>query len=179
MLAPMVLEFQDDPTTYNIEDQFMFGRFLLVAPILTRENEERKVYLPWGKWYDFWSLEQHMGPAWIDYECQIDTMPIFIREGAILSMGPLMQFVDEKELKSIELIITSAESENSDYLIAMEDDQDISVSFEHDQDKLAIKISRDIKDVVVKVPAISGIKEIKVNERILSLKKDKESLVAS
>ncbi|MFX0103589.1 MAG: glycoside hydrolase family 31 protein, partial [Candidatus Hodarchaeota archaeon] len=179
MLAPMVLEFQHDRTTFNIEDQFMFGRFLLIAPILTRENEERQVYLPKGKWYDFWSLEQHKGPAWINCECQIDMMPIFIREGAILPMGPLMQFVDEKELKSIELIITSVESEKLDYIIAMDDDQDISVLIEHNQDILIIKISRDIEEIVVKVPAISGIKEIKVNERILSLKKNKESIIAS
>ena len=98
MLAPMVLEFQDDRTTFNIEDQFMFGRVLLIAPVMTREDDTRQVYLPRGNWYDFWSLKQHKGPAWIHYTCQIDKIPIFIRDGAILPMGPLMQFVDEKEV---------------------------------------------------------------------------------
>ncbi|NJK81599.1 MAG: glycoside hydrolase family 31 protein [Chloroflexaceae bacterium] len=62
MLRALVLEYQDDPTTYTIADQYMFGRSLLVAPILD-ERTTRRVYLPHGLWVDYWTKTVRPGGA--------------------------------------------------------------------------------------------------------------------
>lgn len=105
LLCPLVLEFPDDPNTYHIDHQFLFGRNLLVAPILTPEDR-RPVYLPEGGWYDFWSGELQHGPRWVDYPCPIERIPLFLREGTVLPLGPVMQHVEERDpLKELTLVV--------------------------------------------------------------------------
>lgn len=98
MIRHLVMEFPDDPNVYNIEDEYLFGRNLLAAPILT-EEDERRIYFPEGGWYDFWSGERFQGPRWVEYSCPIEKVPIFVREGTILPLGPVMQYVGERGLE--------------------------------------------------------------------------------
>lgn len=95
MLRALALEHQDDPTTYNIEDQYMFGRSILVAPILD-ETGQRKVYLPAGEWVNYWDKTILHGPCWIEVTAPLDVLPLYIRAGAIIPYGPLMEYVGEK-----------------------------------------------------------------------------------
>jgi len=104
MARALVLEFPDDPTTWNIGDQWMFGDSLLVAPIYT-PHPWRRVYLPAGEWTDWWTRKRYKGGAWYEIESGLDTLPLFVREGAIIPMGPVTNYVDEKPLEQIELLI--------------------------------------------------------------------------
>lgn len=94
LLRHLVIDFQNDPTVYHIEDQFMCGRYLLVAPLLT-QNNSRKVYLPEGLWYDFWDGQSIMGKRWITISAPLDKIPVFIRSGTILPLGPAVQHTTE------------------------------------------------------------------------------------
>ncbi len=94
LLRHLVIEFQTDPTVFNIEDQFLCGRNLLIAPILTK-NQTRTIYIPEGSWYDYWTGEKFIGPRWISKTCGIETIPIFIRAGSIIPFGPEVQCTDE------------------------------------------------------------------------------------
>jgi alpha-glucosidase/alpha-D-xyloside xylohydrolase len=74
----------------------LWGRDLLVAPVVEQGSTSRKVYLPRGDWYDFWTSERAHGGAEIQRAVDLETMPLYVRAGAILPLGPLRQYVGEK-----------------------------------------------------------------------------------
>jgi len=104
MTRALVIEFQDDPNVWNIGDEFLFGEFFLVAPIY-KANNTRIIYFPDGTWIDWWTRERIEGKQWLHIESDIDKLPLYVREGAVIPMGPLMQYIDEVETKEIELHI--------------------------------------------------------------------------
>ena len=81
MWRPLLYEFPDDPATYNLDDEFLFGPDLLVAPVLS-ESDERKVYLPAGEWVDVWTKEKHTGPKTFTVRPKLAEIPVFARHGA-------------------------------------------------------------------------------------------------
>ncbi len=96
LFRPLVLNYQDDSSTYNLDDQFMVGDDLLVAPILGPGITSRLVYLPRGTWYDYWTNRKYSGGTMIRVEAPLETVPMFVRGGAIIPKGPAMNFVGEK-----------------------------------------------------------------------------------
>ena len=93
---PLLLNYQSDPNTYNLDDQFMIGTDLLVAPIFAAGQTQRLVYLPRGTWYDFWSKKRYSGGTMIWVEAPLDVVPMFVRGGAIIPKWPSMNHVNEK-----------------------------------------------------------------------------------
>jgi alpha-D-xyloside xylohydrolase len=104
MARALVIEFQDDPTVWNLGDEFLFGDSLLVAPIADPSGR-RDVYLPAGGWVDWWTHERVEGPRWIRVEADLATLPLWIREGGIVPLGPVMNYVDEVPTREIALRI--------------------------------------------------------------------------
>jgi alpha-glucosidase len=99
LFRPLLLNYQDDESTYNLDDQFMIGNDLLVAPILKPDVSRRRVYLPRGIWYDYWTNKKFSGETTITVDAPLDTAPLFIRGGAIIPLGPEMSYVGEKPLE--------------------------------------------------------------------------------
>ncbi len=85
VLRAMPLSFQSDINTYDKDLQYLLGPWLLVAPIYTADGA-RHVYLPEGEWIDFWTLELHHGPKSLWVEAALDTLPLYIKSGAIIPM---------------------------------------------------------------------------------------------
>ena len=104
VVRPLVLEYQDDPNTENIDLEYLFGSSFLVAPILTRLNR-RRVYLPLGDWYDFWTKEKWSGSRWIEVDAPLATLPVWVKSGSIIPMGPAMDYVDQVPLNPLTLEI--------------------------------------------------------------------------
>jgi alpha-glucosidase len=94
-LRPLLLEFPDDPNTYGMEDQFMFGSDLLVAPVLREGTTEREVYLPKGEWFDFWTGQRYGGNTRLRLRVTLASIPIFVRAGAVLFSQPVVQHTGE------------------------------------------------------------------------------------
>jgi alpha-D-xyloside xylohydrolase len=84
----LLYEFPDDAATHAIDDQFMFGDDLLVAPILS-ECDARKVYLPAGEWVDAWTGQKHSGPTNLFYTAELSVIPVFMRNGRVLPVTAL------------------------------------------------------------------------------------------
>jgi alpha-glucosidase (family GH31 glycosyl hydrolase) len=105
MARALVVEYQDDPNTWRIADQHLLGDSLLVAPIYSEENR-RRVYLPAGTWTDWWNGARLAGGRWIDVEAGLETLPLYIREGGIIPLGPVMQYTDERPVDEITLRIS-------------------------------------------------------------------------
>ncbi len=68
---------------------------MLVAPVVERAATSRSTYLPQGRWYDFWNDEAIEGGREVSRPVDLATMPLFVRAGAILPLGPVKQYVDE------------------------------------------------------------------------------------
>ena len=122
MMRMLPFDFRDDPKTYEIHDQFMFGPSLLVSPVtypmyygvnstpLENVEKARSVYLPAGTgWYDFWTGQHYEGGQTIIADAPIQKLPLFVRAGSILPIGPEIQFVDQSTDEPIELRIYSGQ----------------------------------------------------------------------
>jgi alpha-glucosidase len=96
LFRPLMLNYQEDENTLGIDDEFMVGNDLLAAPILKPNVTARLVYLPAGVWYDYWTGARHEGKRMIRVEAPLETVPLFVRGGAILPLGPEMKYVGEK-----------------------------------------------------------------------------------
>ena len=96
LFRPLLLNYQGDENALTIDDEFMIGADLLVAPILKSGQTHRLVYLPKGLWYDYWTGASHPGGTMISVEAPLDTVPLFVRGGGILPLGPEMNHVGEK-----------------------------------------------------------------------------------
>jgi alpha-glucosidase/alpha-D-xyloside xylohydrolase len=90
------LHYPDDPKAVSRSDQFLWGRDILVAPVVEQGATSRKVYLPRGTWYDFWTNEPVEGNREITRAVDLETIPLYVRAGAILPLGPVKQYVEEK-----------------------------------------------------------------------------------
>ena len=83
ILRALVIEFQNDRTTWDISDEFLWGSDLLVAPIFT-ESDERDVYFPAGRWSDYFTHEEISGPCWRHFTCPEEHTLLFVLEGAVI-----------------------------------------------------------------------------------------------
>ncbi len=115
IVRSMFINYQDDDECYsdNAQYQFMIGDNLLVAPVLSEYENFRKLYLPEGKWLDWWTNKVFEGKKWIIVEAPIDRIPLFIREGAIIPMEPKQNYVGENN--NSELTLKIFPSQDSKY----------------------------------------------------------------
>src|SRR5438309_6009599 len=101
----LVMDFRSDARTASIADQFMFGPAFLVNPVTEPCANSRRVYLPKVKWYDFWTGTSVDGPRAVDVAAPIEKLPLFVRAGSILLMGPAQGRSTEKAEDPMELRI--------------------------------------------------------------------------
>jgi len=87
-MRALVMDFRDDPRVWNIGDQFLFGPSLLISPVTEPGATSRHLYLPKAKWYNFWTGEAQDGGRTSDAPAPLPEIPILVRAGTILPMGP-------------------------------------------------------------------------------------------
>lgn len=123
-LRPLFSDFAQDRNVWDMTDEFMFGRSILAAPVLDPQYTEEKVvrgevnavdwtatktaqkYLPKGvAWYDFWTGKRYTGGQTLNVKTPLNRVPMFVRAGSIVPMGPVMQYVGEKTWDNLELRI--------------------------------------------------------------------------
>ena len=103
ILKSLVLYDQEDVHTHYRTDEFVFGDKILVCPIIEPNAKGRRMYFPRGNWYNYWTNEVIKGgkEMWVDAD--IDSMPIFVKEGAIIPKYPIQQYVGEKTIDEVTL----------------------------------------------------------------------------
>ena len=104
-MRPLAMDFRTDVRAQNVGDQFMFGPALLVNPVTEPGATKRHMYLPRGKWFDFWTGKLLDGGAAMDAPANLERMPIYVRAGSIIAMGPQLLFASEKPADPIDLRI--------------------------------------------------------------------------
>lgn len=106
MMRGLVMDFNGDDKVLDIKDQWMFGSALMACPVGEYQKYSREVYLPKQKgWYDFYTGAYHTGGQTIVADAPYDKIPVFVPEGAILPIGPEMQWSDEKKPELIDLYV--------------------------------------------------------------------------
>jgi len=100
IMRPLVMDFPHDAKAQQEGLQFMFGREIMVAPVVTKAQRLRKIYLPEGMWYDFWTGKRLQGSQTISVKTPLDVIPLYVRAGAIIPTAPVAQSVDEQPLDS-------------------------------------------------------------------------------
>jgi alpha-D-xyloside xylohydrolase len=135
MMRALVMDFASDKQALNINDEYMFGQYILVCPVTkgmySKNMQEdfstiksRELYLPKGtEWFDFWTGEKIKGGQTVSKETPIDIMPLYVKAGSILPIGPKVQYAEEKKWDNLEIRIypgadgefTLYEDENDNY----------------------------------------------------------------
>ncbi len=96
MFRPLILNYQNDANVLDIDDEFMAGEDLLAAPVLKPGLDSRLVYLPAGDWIDYWTGRRISGGRMIHAPAPLETVPLYVRAGAIIPSGPDMRYVGEQ-----------------------------------------------------------------------------------
>lgn len=105
-MRPLFMDYPDDPNVYDIGNEYLWGRNILVSPITDPETNNWKVYLPAGNdWWDFNSNNRLEGGQSIDISVDIATIPLFVKAGSIIPIGPDVQYSDEKAWDNLDIII--------------------------------------------------------------------------
>jgi alpha-glucosidase (family GH31 glycosyl hydrolase) len=95
MMRALWLHYSDDPQAVARGDQYLWGRDILVSPVVEKSAGSRRLYLPRGSWFDLWTEAKVAGGREIDRAVDLATMPLHVRAGAILPLAPIKQYVDE------------------------------------------------------------------------------------
>lgn len=104
IMRPLVMDFPNDADALAISDEYMFGPAFLACPVTAPQAATRAVYLPSGtSWVDFWTGETLAGGRTITANAPINIMPLYVRAGSIVPLGPVMQYATEKPENPIEL----------------------------------------------------------------------------
>jgi alpha-glucosidase len=101
MMRPLFLAYQDEPHARSLEDEFLFGDAILVAPITTAGQTSRQAYLPPGRWYDFWDDTPTGGPQISRLDAPLHRLPLLVRAGSIVPAWPLMQHTGEQPVETL------------------------------------------------------------------------------
>jgi alpha-D-xyloside xylohydrolase len=124
----LVMDFPDDPKVRDIDDEYLFGPSFLVAPVTDYQARSRDVYLPAGSnWYDFYTGKPYQGGQTIKADAPLDRMPLFVRAGAIVPVGPAIQYTNEKPDAPITLFVYTG----ANGTFSMYKDQGTTYDYEH------------------------------------------------
>jgi len=106
IMRPLVMDFSSDKTVENISDQFMFGPSLIVSPVYSYGARSREIYLPAGNdWFDFYTGTHFEGGQKITVEAPYDRIPLFVKAGSVIPVGPDIQYSNEKPDAPITIIV--------------------------------------------------------------------------
>lgn len=122
VLRPLIMLEQENPENHCRENEFAFGDKLLVAPVCESGRQEQEVYLPAGRWYDYWTTQPYQGGALHTVKADLETLPLFVKAGAVIPEYPLMQYTDEFEPE--EMILNVYHKEGTEESLLYEDHHD-------------------------------------------------------
>ncbi len=201
------MDFPNDKNVLDINDEFMFGKSILVCPVTEamyskdgREDfsiiKSKELYLPKGSdWYDFWTGEKFTGGQILKKETPLDVMPLYVKSGTILPIGPKVQYATEKKWNNLEIRIyegadgefTLYEDEGDNYNYEKGLYSTIKFSWNDKEKKLTIGkregsfpgilANRTFRIVLVSTEKGKGMEELKSVDRVVTYRGLKEEIV--
>jgi alpha-glucosidase len=129
ILRPVVMQEQEEYNNHFRQDEFTYGDKILICPVLEPGQKSRIVYLPKGKWFNFWTNEVIEGGKEVEVSTPLETIPLFIKAGSVIPEYPVMQYVGEKEIEEVKLNIYYSDYEVNSFLF-----EDYGETFAYEQD---------------------------------------------
>ena len=152
MMRALAFDFRDDRQALSRTDEYMFGRAFLVAPVLEPGVAKRKVYLPGrGEWFDFWTGRRIAGGQTVDADAPIDRIPVFVRAGNIVPLGPVKPYADARSGEPIELRVYPG----GNGAFALYDDAGNGYGYEHGEYSL-VRLAWDDRSHTLSLAAREG-----------------------
>ncbi|AZO93223.1 DUF4968 domain-containing protein [Halocella sp. SP3-1] len=115
VIRPLFLQYQDDQNTYNLNDQYLVGENILMAPVVSQGEKNKKVYLPDDEWIDYWTGEEYNSKQFIIKNAPIDIVPMYIKKGSIIPNYKKQNFIGENQIDNIILDIYPGNGEYMHY----------------------------------------------------------------
>lgn len=116
MLKSLSFVDQTDPNTYRRENEFLFGDHILVSPVIRANAKSISTYLPKGQWLDYWTGKGYEGGKRYSIRVKMNSIPLFVRAGAVIPNYPVMQYVGEKPVTEIKLCVYLGSANSQCYL---------------------------------------------------------------
>ncbi|MDD6770301.1 glycoside hydrolase family 31 protein [Inconstantimicrobium porci] len=154
VMKPLILNYEADKETYEINDEFLFGDNILVSPVLEQGKDKKMVYLPNGdKWIDFWDNKEYDGGQYIIKDAPIDICPIFVKASSVIPSYEVQNYVGEKVIDTLKLnIYLSNDDNNFEYTHYVDDGKSFAYKYgEYSKYRIVVK-GRD--EVVIDVNKI-------------------------
>ena len=105
IMRALWLHYPQDKTAVARADEYLWGRDMLVAPVTDKGATSRSVYLPQGNWFDFWTEKSEQGGRELARDVDLETIPLYVRAGAIVPFGPLKQYTDQAVEEPLTLVV--------------------------------------------------------------------------
>ena len=105
MMRSLWLHYPDDPSAVARGDQFLWGKDMLVSPVVEKGVASRRLYLPRGEWHDYWTEERVAGGRELERAVDLATMPLHVRAGAIIPHAPVRQYVDQPSDEPLTVVV--------------------------------------------------------------------------
>jgi alpha-glucosidase len=115
VMRPLVLHYPKDANVRNLNNEYLVGESILVAPVLEQGVTKRMVYLPEGVWYDYWTGERIEGKQYILKDAPLDVCPMYIKAGSIIPTYDVVQYVGEKPYNKLTLLVTPGKASYSHF----------------------------------------------------------------
>lgn len=130
IMRAFVMDFRNDAKAREIDNQYMFGPSLLISPVTQYKARSRSVYLPQSAgWYDWWSGKMFTGKQTIEATAPYESMPIYVRAGALIPVGPDLQYAGEKPADPITLYVYAG----ADGSFTLYEDEGVNYNYEKGQ----------------------------------------------
>ena len=151
IMRALVLEYPGDEETYDAEGEFLFGKEILVAPVVEEGERIKEVYLPEGEWFNYNNPQKlYEGEQQIEVDAPLDMIPIFIKAGSIIPKMPVMDYIGQMEnapmileifpsKKASEFTIYEDEGTTNDY----KNDEFVKTKIESSRTTSGLKIEID------------------------------------
>jgi len=105
MIRSLWLHYPQDAAAVARGDQFLWGRDILVAPVVEKGATSRRVYLPKGSWFDYWTEERIEGGREIDRPVDLETLPLYVRAGAIVPHAPVREYTEQQTSEPMTVMV--------------------------------------------------------------------------
>ena len=177
IMRPLVMDYTNDTQVAKLQDQWMFGSSIMVAPVHEEGAVSRNVYLPEGTWYDWNDGAQYQGNKILDdYDAPLEKIPVFVKEGSIIPMGQDVNYVGEKPDDYINLKVYPKVSGEETKFSLYEDDGN-TYSYEKNQSATTdITTKKNNETINLNISAINGDYQGKVTDRVWAAQVKVDSL---
>jgi len=130
IMRALVMDFRDDVKAREFDDQYMFGPSLMISPVTQYKARSRSVYLPESAgWYDWWTGKMITGNQTIEAPAPYDSMPIYVRAGSLIPVGPELQYTGEQPADPITLYVYAG----ADGAFTLYEDEGVNYNYEQGQ----------------------------------------------